>query len=141
MTHSVPILLFMPLPWLEQVRHSPHLVPPPTQTYRNRFLSCPICVHCAPVDLRDKSPDSDGKQPPLRILSLDGGGVRGVSSLYILKDLMDQVARKRTYASPDQPPNTPRPCDLFDLICGTSTGGLIAIVLGRLESVVLILLE
>ena len=28
--------------------------------------------------------------------------------------------------------NEPRPCDLFDMICGTSTGGLIAIMLGRL---------
>lgn len=26
----------------------------------------------------------------------------------------------------------PRPCDVFDMICGTSTGGLIAIMLGRL---------
>jgi hypothetical protein len=29
----------------------------------------------------------------------------------------------------DTPP--PRPCQVFDLICGTSTGGLIAILLGR----------
>ena len=28
---------------------------------------------------------------PLRILSLDGGGVRGISSLYILKELMRQL--------------------------------------------------
>jgi len=28
-----------------------------------------------------------------------------------------------------------RPCEVFDLICGTSTGGLIAIMLGRLEMV------
>ena len=30
-------------------------------------------------------------ETPLRILSLDGGGVRGISSLYILKELMAQV--------------------------------------------------
>ena len=29
----------------------------------------------------------------------------------------------------DTPP--PKPCQIFDLICGTSTGGLIAILLGR----------
>lgn len=30
-------------------------------------------------------------------------------------------------------PTVPKPCDIFDLIGGTSTGGLIAILLGRLE--------
>jgi len=36
-----------------------------------------------------------------------------------------------------QPPPTARlrPCNVFDLICGTSTGGLIAILLGRLQMV------
>ena len=71
-------------------------------------------------------------QAPLRILSLDGGGVRGISSLYILKDIMARV--KRQAQIDNQPISTVRPCDLFDRICGTSTGGLIAIMLGRLET-------
>ncbi|KAG9104788.1 hypothetical protein FRC06_009257 [Ceratobasidium sp. 370] len=77
---------------------------------------------------------------PLRLLSLDGGGVRGISSLRILKAIMDRI-------SPGA-----RPCEYFDLIAGTSTGGesysivclmililmaldagLIAIMLGRLR--------
>ena len=29
--------------------------------------------------------------------------------------------------------NPPKPCEVFDLICGTSTGGLMAIMLGRLR--------
>jgi patatin-like phospholipase/acyl hydrolase len=53
----------------------------------------------------------------------DGGGVRGLSSLIILKHLMRQVDRD----------NPPKPCEYFDLIGGTSTGGLIAIMLGRLN--------
>ncbi|CEL55690.1 Calcium-independent phospholipase A2-gamma OS=Oryctolagus cuniculus GN=PNPLA8 PE=1 SV=1 [Rhizoctonia solani AG-1 IB] len=61
------------------------------------------------------------KLRPLRLLSLDGGGVRGISSLKILKDIMDRIK-----------PGA-RPCDYFDLIAGTSTGGLIAIMLGRLR--------
>ncbi|KAH9835281.1 acyl transferase/acyl hydrolase/lysophospholipase [Rhodofomes roseus] len=57
---------------------------------------------------------------PLRLLSLDGGGVRGISSLHILQRLFrgDENAR---------------PCEVFDMMAGTSTGGLIAIMLGRLR--------
>lgn len=65
-------------------------------------------------------PSEDRK---LCLLSLDGGGVRGLSSLLILQQLMERV-------NPEAPP---KPCDYFDMIGGTSTGGLIAIMLGRLE--------
>ncbi|KXN83116.1 Calcium-independent phospholipase A2-gamma [Leucoagaricus sp. SymC.cos] len=47
---------------------------------------------------------------PLKLLSFDGGGVRG-----------DPHAR---------------PCEYFDMMAGTSTGGLIAIMLGRLRMTV-----
>ncbi|TIA50982.1 FabD/lysophospholipase-like protein [Aureobasidium pullulans] len=65
----------------------------------------------------------------LCLLSLDGGGVRGLSSLYILKSIMDRLNnnRKQRNLAPV------KPCEVFDLIGGTSTGGLIAIMLGRLE--------
>jgi patatin-like phospholipase/acyl hydrolase len=49
----------------------------------------------------------------LRLLALDGGGVRGLSALMILQQLMETV-------NPDSPP---KPCDYFDMIGGTSTGG------------------
>ncbi|PVH67903.1 hypothetical protein DL98DRAFT_442468 [Cadophora sp. DSE1049] len=65
----------------------------------------------------------------LCLLSLDGGGVRGLSTLYILKSIMDRLNNERKTAS--LPPV--KPCEVFDLIGGTSTGGLIAIMLGRLE--------
>ena len=64
-----------------------------------------------------------------RILSLDGGGVRGLSSLLILRELMETIQRRKTLAE------TPKPCEYFELICGTSTGGLIAIMVGRLRMV------
>ena len=48
--------------------------------------------------------------------------MRGLSSLFILKQLMESV-------NPEEPL---RPCDYFDMIGGTSTGGLIALMLGRL---------
>ncbi|KAF2018530.1 FabD/lysophospholipase-like protein [Aaosphaeria arxii CBS 175.79] len=65
---------------------------------------------------------------PLKILSLDGGGVRGIATLYLLRSVMHQIA-----LSTDQRPESLRPCDYFDLIAGTSTGGLIGIMLGRLR--------
>ena len=49
----------------------------------------------------------------LNLLSLDGGGIRGLSTLHILKRLMRSVDSK----------SPPKPCDVFDMIGGTSTGG------------------
>lgn len=55
----------------------------------------------------------------LCLLSIDGGGVRGLSSLYILKSIMDRLnhERRKENLSPA------KPCEVFDLIGGTSTGG------------------
>ncbi|KAJ9161398.1 Patatin-like protein 2 [Coniochaeta hoffmannii] len=64
---------------------------------------------------------------PLNFLSLDGGGVRGVSELVMLDRIMRRVQEIEGL------PELPRPCDYFDLMAGTSTGGLIAILLGRLR--------
>ena len=49
----------------------------------------------------------------ISLLSLDGGGVRGLSSLYILKHIMESI----------DPDNTPKPCEYFDLIGGSGSGG------------------
>ena len=68
----------------------------------------------------------------LCLLSLDGGGVRGLSTLYILKALMQKLALERYGLSANiQPPI--KPYEVFDLIGGTSSGGLIAILLGKLR--------
>jgi patatin-like phospholipase/acyl hydrolase len=67
---------------------------------------------------------------PLRLLSLDGGGVRGLSSLLILQRIMHVVNRKQQAESGGK--QSLRPCEYFDIIAGTSTGGLIAIMLGTL---------
>lgn len=69
---------------------------------------------------------------PLRILSLDGGGVRGLSQLVILDHVMERLEYK---LGRDPQLNPCRPCEFFDLICGTSTGGLTALMLGRLRMV------
>ncbi|KAL1978248.1 hypothetical protein VTN31DRAFT_1107 [Thermomyces dupontii] len=69
-------------------------------------------------------------QEPLKILSLDGGGFRGLSSLLILEHIMEKIRDENSLD------HVPRPCEHFDLIGGTSTGGIIAIMLGRLRMTV-----
>lgn len=55
-------------------------------------------------------PDHD-----LRLLALDGGGIRGLYSLIILERFMETI----------EPNSPPKPCDYFDMIGGTSKGGLV----------------
>ncbi|KAJ6706853.1 CALCIUM-INDEPENDENT PHOSPHOLIPASE A2-GAMMA [Salix viminalis] len=52
----------------------------------------------------------------LRILSMDGGGMKGLATVQILKAI-EKGTGKRIH-------------ELFDLICGTSTGGMLAVALG-----------
>ena len=59
-----------------------------------------------------------------RILSLDGGGVRGFLSLLILREIVDNI--EKSVGTIDV-----RQYEYFDLIGGTSTEGLIAIILGN----------
>ncbi|KAI2469454.1 FabD/lysophospholipase-like protein [Annulohypoxylon bovei var. microspora] len=72
------------------------------------------------------------KGPPLRILSLDGGGVRGYSMFIIIQELMLRTYVETEGRAPRRD-QIPKPCDHFDLIVGTGTGGLIALMLGRLR--------
>ncbi|KAI0384381.1 acyl transferase/acyl hydrolase/lysophospholipase [Hypomontagnella monticulosa] len=51
------------------------------------------------------------------VLSLDGGGIRGLSSLMILERILSRANKQ--------------PNDAFGLVCGTSAGGISAIMLGR----------
>jgi len=59
--------------------------------------------------------------PPVLILSLDGGGVRGLGTAIILHNLEDAVQRKLGRPI--------RLSQMFDLYAGSSTGGLISLML------------
>ena len=65
---------------------------------------------------------------PKRILTLDGGGVRGMLTLGVLARI-EQLLRER-HGDPQL-----RLADYFDLIAGTSTGAIIAATLARGMSV------
>ncbi|AYV82946.1 MAG: hypothetical protein Hyperionvirus3_92 [Hyperionvirus sp.] len=54
----------------------------------------------------------------LKILSIDGGGIKGIYSLYVLKRIEEQLCGPGETLS-----------DYFDMICGTSTGGIIALAI------------
>ena len=56
-------------------------------------------------------------QRPLRVLSLDGGGIRGIIPVVVLEEI------ERRAGQPI--------CRLFDLIAGTSTGGILALGLTK----------
>ncbi|CAE6482651.1 unnamed protein product, partial [Rhizoctonia solani] len=77
-----------------------------------------------------KMPDNSGARPGtpgLNLLSLDGGGITGLSSLLIVKEIMSRAQAN------NQQDNILKPCELFDMIAGTGTGAISAVMLGRLR--------
>jgi hypothetical protein len=62
---------------------------------------------------------------PLKILTIDGGGLQAITTLLILDKLLD------TIANINKAHQKPRPCDVFDTIAGIGAGGWLAILLGR----------
>ncbi|KIM28745.1 hypothetical protein M408DRAFT_329205 [Serendipita vermifera MAFF 305830] len=66
----------------------------------------------------------------LLLLSLDGGGARSFSQLVIMKELM---TRLKVQKYPNNPEKIMLPCEEFDMIGGSDTGGLLAIMFTRLK--------
>ncbi|KAG6822701.1 hypothetical protein H0H92_012896, partial [Tricholoma furcatifolium] len=71
----------------------------------------------------------------LRLLALDDGGIRGLSELIILREIMYRLQYLEKLDS------LPKPCDYFDIIGGVGTGGVIALMLGRLRMPIDIAIE
>ena len=104
---------------------SPHFV------REKRYINCEFLLRRGNTTLstsgamqRETSTERGREPDPLDstglcLLSLDGGGIRGLSTLYILKSIMDRLNNERKKSN--LPPL--KPCEVFDLIGGTSTGG------------------
>lgn len=60
-----------------------------------------------------------GEGPSVKLLSIDGGGVRGLSALVILDQIMEHSNALRK----QQGLTAQEPWQAFDMMGGTSTGG------------------
>ena len=95
----------------------------------NEHLTSSICITSCPFGCAPDGPRWPWKssmKPPsagVRVLSLDGGGIRGVLELIVLHYLQAFVADELGTDIPI--------IEMFDLVVGTSTGGIIAIGLGH----------
>ncbi|QRV95683.1 kinesin light chain [Ceratobasidium sp. AG-Ba] len=75
-------------------------------------------------------PDGRESANGINILILEGGGARGLSSLIIVKEVMNRLQHSLGLMS------MPKVCEYFDVVAGTGTGAFIACMLGRLEMTV-----
>src|SRR3954462_16126 len=66
---------------------------------------------------RLRAPPRRGSDDIVRVLTIDGGGIRGIIPALVLAELEERTGR--------------RTAELFDLIAGTSTGGILAPALAR----------
>merc|ERR1712218_168629 len=71
-------------------------------------------------EIREILQHADGRK---RILSLDGGGIKGIVTLGMLESLEQRLRSRIEDAFPGVQATL---SDLFDIIVGTSTGGIIA---------------
>jgi patatin-like phospholipase/acyl hydrolase len=69
----------------------------------------------------------------VNLLALDGGGVKGISTLIILQAIMERVKDYEIENKLNPSRDTRDPVDYFHLAAGTSTGGIIALMLFRLR--------
>jgi patatin-like phospholipase/acyl hydrolase len=56
-------------------------------------------------------------------MTADGGGVKGLTALLILQRIFESIKND------DGLPEVPKPCEYFDMIGGTSTGGYVTLSL------------
>ena len=106
----------------EHVLPCGHIICTPCAKLYGSFIGDTITMERCPMEERPRpqswiiqlKPDAAGT----RFLSLDGGGIRGIVELAVLQQIENELENKLSIQT------------FFDVIIGTSTGGLIALGLG-----------
>jgi len=100
------------------------------QVARHIGLQLSTCLrqilHCTPKLC-------EASDRPIRILSLDGGGVKGISTICMLKHILqalNQCPNERSSPESGSESERKKLAQYFDLVVGTSAGGIIAMGLG-----------
>uniref|UniRef100_A0A914C231 PNPLA domain-containing protein n=1 Tax=Acrobeloides nanus TaxID=290746 RepID=A0A914C231_9BILA len=96
------------------IQRNPHLIP--FLLKKMKLADDPLIKHESRKCLALLGYMMPLKSDGIRVLSLDGGGTRGMMTLEILEALEKAAGGKKI-------------CELFDYICGVSTGGIIAVYL------------
>lgn len=99
----------------------------PKYTYTSVNMPWELSNSLPLVFSRSESTYLPKPKKPLKILTIDGGGLQAISTLIILDKLLDTIAQNNIGVVT----NRPRPCDVFDTIAGIGAGGWLAILLGR----------
>ncbi|CAE6492062.1 unnamed protein product [Rhizoctonia solani] len=89
--------------------------PPNSKAHHYIPFSLPPTITPETTDTSDMSNEEEPRG--LNILCIDGGGVCGLSSLIVLKEVMNRLEGLRGDNM------APKPADCFDLIAGSGTGG------------------
>ncbi|KAL6252478.1 hypothetical protein RBB50_000197 [Rhinocladiella similis] len=86
-----------------------------------------VRIKSQPVEIFAEGTETHGmsEQRPLKVLTLDGGGLQALATLSSLNTVCKEIAKQNDAT------RTPAPHELFDVICGVGTGGWIALLLGR----------
>ena len=114
--------IIVPVGWWGQLNASYRTSTPALVNVRHKFSRDAGSVPRSQMSgVRPRFLDADGNLRRVRVLSMDGGGVRGTAEAMILMEILRHTALRGT---------TMKVHEQFDLICGTSTGGLFALALG-----------
>lgn len=112
----------VPAEWRGQLNASYRTSTPALVNVRHKFAMDAGSIPRSQITgVRPRYLDPDGNLRRVCVLSMDGGGVRGTAEAMILMEILQHTALHGT---------TKKVHEQFDLICGTSTGGLFALALG-----------